>query len=93
VNPESTSSDGYIYFLEAANLIGEASTMKAKPFRKHHTTRWVQPVRRGYLFACCDCALVHRMDFRIVSDPSGYQQKVQFRVGRHEGQTKALRKR
>lgn len=37
---------------------------------------WVQPVRKGYLFRCCDCDLVHRMDFRI------YKGRVQFRVYR-----------
>lgn len=66
---------------------------KLKPFRKHRTLKWVQPVRRGYLFACCDCALVHRMEFRIVADQGGYRQRVQFRVWRHEKQTKLLRKK
>ena len=26
---------------------------------------WVQPVRRGYRMRCCDCGLVHTMNFRI----------------------------
>ena len=39
-------------------------------------TRWVQPVKRGYLMACCDCGLVHRMDFRVVDG------RVQFRAQR-----------
>ena len=26
---------------------------------------WVQPEPRGYLMQCCDCDLVHRMNFRI----------------------------
>lgn len=26
---------------------------------------WVQPVMRGYMMVCCDCSLVHRMNFRI----------------------------
>lgn len=26
---------------------------------------WVQPVRRGYKMACCDCGLVHVINFRI----------------------------
>lgn len=55
--------------------------MKNKRFRvekddKNGWSRWVQPVRRGYLMACCDCALVHRMDFRILNG------KVQFRAKR-----------
>lgn len=27
---------------------------------------WLQPVRRGYVMACCDCCLVHTINFRIV---------------------------
>lgn len=26
---------------------------------------WVRPVRRGYRMRCCDCGLVHVMDFRV----------------------------
>lgn len=26
---------------------------------------WIRPVRRGYMLACCDCGLVHRVNFRI----------------------------
>jgi hypothetical protein len=26
---------------------------------------WVQPVRKGWRLACCDCGLVHTFDFRI----------------------------
>ena len=28
---------------------------------------WVRPRHRGYLLRCCDCGLVHRMDFRVVT--------------------------
>lgn len=64
--------------------------MKAKRFPKQKAGKWIQPVERGYLMACCDCCLVHRLDFRVV----GVRKKrVQFRVYRHIGQTKALRKR
>jgi hypothetical protein len=35
---------------------------------------WVQPVEKGYKFACCDCGKVHMMDFRVVDG------RVQFRV-------------
>lgn len=27
---------------------------------------WVYPTTRGYNFACCDCGLVHRLDFDII---------------------------
>lgn len=65
--------------------------MKTPRFAKPKGDEWVQPVKRGYLMACCDCALVHRMNFRIVGE--GQKQKVQFQVYRAERHTKALRKR
>lgn len=27
---------------------------------------WVTPVHQGYLMECCDCGLVHRLDFRVI---------------------------
>lgn len=42
---------------------------------------WVQPVRRGYKLACCDCGLVHRLDFRV------HQHRIQFRAFRNERAT------
>lgn len=57
---------------------------------------WVVPVMRNYLLQCCDCGLVHRMDFRVIRinkklskgmrkatiQGAGYQ--VQFRAYRAE---------
>lgn len=47
--------------------------MKKKPkFRtefvktKNGWTRWVPPKMKGYLLKCCDCGLVHEMDFKVV---------------------------
>lgn len=28
---------------------------------------WIQPRRRGYRLKCCDCGLVHRINFRLTS--------------------------
>jgi len=61
--------------------------MTAVRFPKVKAGQWVQPVRRGYLMSCCDCALVHRMDFRVVEG------RVQLKAWRAMGHTKALRKR
>jgi len=47
-------------------------------------------VAKGYHMACCDCGLVHRMDFRIVGVR---KPTVQFRAFRAVGETKKLRKR
>ena len=37
---------------------------------------WIQPVRRGFMFKCCDCGLKHRMDFRV------HKGRAQFRAWR-----------
>jgi hypothetical protein len=29
-------------------------------------SRWVPPMMKGYRMACCDCGLVHDMEFRVV---------------------------
>jgi len=47
---------------------------------------WVQPVRTNYRLQCCDCGLVHRMDFRIVGG------RVQFRAYRHNRATAQIRR-
>jgi hypothetical protein len=54
-------------------------------FAKPRAGEWVQPVRRGYKMMCCDCGLVHLMDFRI------YRGRVQFRAFRHVRSTAAAR--
>lgn len=27
---------------------------------------WVQPVMKNYFMQCCDCGLIHRMNFEVV---------------------------
>lgn len=49
-------------------------------------TDWQQPRRRGYRLRCCDCQLVHAMDFRV------YKGRVQFRASRDERATAASRR-
>ena len=40
--------------------------MSERIFPQVEAGEWVQPVRKGYLMKCCDCGLVHRMNFRLV---------------------------
>lgn len=49
-------------------------------------SRWVQPIRRGYKLACCDCGLVHDMDVRIQKG------RVQFRMARNNRSTGQVRR-
>lgn len=56
--------------------------MKNKRFHQAKDMEWQQPVMKGYLMGCCDCSLVHRLDFRIVTNYKTDQQKIQFRATR-----------
>ena len=29
---------------------------------------WIFPIMKGYKACCCDCGLVHRMEFRVCED-------------------------
>ena len=48
--------------------------------------KWVNPVQEGYKMACCDCGLVHRLDFRIIRN------QVQFRAWRDNRATGQVRR-
>lgn len=47
---------------------------------------WVQPIRRGYLLKCCDCGLVHQLNFRLVKHGRGFC--IQFQAFRKSGDDK-----
>ena len=47
---------------------------------------WIQPVRNGYLMACCDCGLVHEINFRVK------KRKIQFQATRDNRKTAAKRR-
>lgn len=37
---------------------------KVRPL-KSGWTRWQKPKMKGYLMQCCDCGLIHEVDFRV----------------------------
>ena len=47
---------------------------------------WITPRRKGYKLACCDCGLVHEVNFRVRKG------KIEFQMFRNERATKQLRK-
>ena len=47
---------------------------------------WIRPKMRGYRMRCCDCSLVHVVDFRIVG------MKVEMRPRRDKLKTAASRR-
>ncbi len=59
-------------------------TMK---FYKPKAGEWVEPVKKGYLMSCCDCGLVHSMDFRVKRG------RAQFRAFRAPKVTKRQRRK
>jgi len=48
---------------------------------------WVEPVRKGFKEQCCSCALIHKVDYRIVDG------RVQFRATVDKRATAAARRR
>lgn len=62
--------------------------MKHKRLKVVKDMEWVQPVMKNYLMGCCDCGLVHRMDFKIVNG-----EKIQFRATRARNYTTMQRRK
>jgi hypothetical protein len=65
--------------------------MNSSDFPLMEDGEWVRPVKNNFGFACCDCGLVHRIDFRHIKWGRG--RKVIFRARRDSKSTKELRKR
>lgn len=51
---------------------------------------WVKPVMKGYRIMCCDCKLVHVIDFKVVR--SGRGLAVKFKIARNNRATAAARR-
>lgn len=61
---------------------------------KYHKVKdmeWVQPKIKGYNMACCDCGLVHVMDFRVIKYGQN-RTKIQFRAKRNNRSTALFRR-
>lgn len=62
-------------------------------------SRWVRPRMNKYFLQCCDCGLVHEMQFRIAMGPvmggpvSHQKIAVEFRARRADGHTRIERKK
>lgn len=42
-----------------------------KKFKQVKAGEWVQPIMNSYLLQCCDCSLIHRMNFKVRIDSKG----------------------
>ncbi len=54
-------------------------------------SRWIRPIERGYRLECCDCSLVHEINFAVVKDVSG-KPRATFQVKRDSITTRVKRK-
>jgi len=59
-----------------------------EPYELTDDDEWIAPVHRKFKLMCCDCSLVHNLDFRY--DQAG---KVEFRIRRNERATAAARRK
>ena len=65
------------------------SMSRAYPIAKDG--QWIQPVMKGYKMACCDCGLIHRLEFKVIKCGRGH--KVIFRAWRDYRATAAKRRK
>lgn len=56
-------------------------------YKQVYDGEWIEPVMRGYRVKCCDCHLVHNMDFKIIGN------SVQLRATRNNRATAAARRK
>jgi len=56
-----------------------------------HPGEWIKPKRRFYYMGCCDCGLVHKLEFKLMPVSSGTG--IFMRAWRDEEQTEALRRK
>lgn len=42
-------------------------------YRQEYDGEWIRPARKGYKIKCCDCGLVHKINFRIRKGNIEYQ--------------------
>jgi hypothetical protein len=52
---------------------------------------WVMPRRKGYRLMCCDCGLVHVLDFALTKHGAG--KAIQFKASRDNRATAAARRK
>ena len=57
-----------------------------KHFEQPREGEWLRPVKSSYVVACCDCGLVHTINFRITDSD------VEFQVFSAPRETKLLRR-
>jgi hypothetical protein len=57
-----------------------------------HDGETVYPARRGYKMQCCDCGLVHRIDFWLEPHGTKGRKKIALKAYRDDRATAAVRR-
>lgn len=60
--------------------------MKSK-YEQAKSGKWIWPKRRGYKMICCDCGLVHKIDFAL-----DHKSRILVRFWRDKRATAAIRR-
>lgn len=59
-------------------------------------SKWITPKVRGYRMACCDCGLVHELEFMAIDRKnrrlSCNKVQIKFRIKRNNRATAAIRR-
>ena len=56
-------------------------------YDKPEPGEWIRPIKVGYKLRCCDCDLVHKVDFKIIDG------RICLRAFRDERATAACRRK
>jgi len=59
-------------------------------YEKLRDGKWIDTPAQGYRIGCCDCGLVHDVEFRLVVTDGQFQ--LQRRLRRNERQSKIARR-
>ena len=92
-DPEMPGAALYVVFIWLGAITGcviwlwPRNGEELKSYPNVESGEWIQPVRTGYKMRCCDCGLVHRLDFRILRG------RVQIRAQRDNRATAACRRK
>lgn len=44
------------------------TNIKTVPVNKDGWSRWQTPIMKGYKMQCCDCGLIHEMEFEVIKE-------------------------
>lgn len=62
----------------------------SKKYPELEDNEWRKPVMKNFGFACCDCGLVHRLDFKVIRWGRGH--KILMRARRDQRATGQVRR-